>query len=203
MANSTRKCKHCSEYKSADSGVKVPAGWFCCHAHAIEFAREKAAKAAQRQAAKRKADNSKAEKAARAELRKRKVDVKPLSYWMNRAQAAVNKYVRVRDRDLPCISCGRYHQGQYHAGHYRSVAACSSRRFYTLNINKQCSVCNTHLSSNAIQYRHALIEKYGAEIVESIESANNQVRYGVEYLSRIERVFKAKVKAIERRVVHG
>ena len=86
MANSTRKCKMCAEYKPAESGVKVPAGWFCCHAHTIEFARERAAKVAARQAAKRKADNSKVEKAAKAELRQRKMEVKPIGYWMRRAQ---------------------------------------------------------------------------------------------------------------------
>lgn len=193
-----RKCAICS-------------GWFhprfqnerwCCPEHGAQLALQLREKERAKAEAKRKAVASKSDKAAKAELRKRKAEVKPIGYWMKRAQAAVNRYVRIRDRDLPCISCGRHHNGQYHAGHYRSVAACSSMRFYTLNINKQCSVCNTHLSSNAIQYRLALIEKYGAKKVESIESSNGCVRYSVDYLKRIERVFTAKTKAIERRFVN-
>ena len=202
MANRTRKCKQCLNYHPAADGVKVPAGWFCCHAHAIEFARDRVSKAAARQLAKAKVADKQTEMVEAASHRKRKLEVKPLRYWMKRAQSAVNRYVRIRDRGLPCISCGRHHNGQYHAGHYRSVAACSSMRFYTLNINKQCSVCNTHLSSNAIQYRLALIKKYGAKKVEFIESSNGCVRYSVDYLKRIELVFKAKTSAIERRFVN-
>jgi len=203
MANKKRKCKQCGEYRDAESGVNTPAAWFCCHAHAIEFSIEASRKRTERLRAKAaRAHEQEAKNAAKRD-RERKMEVKPLSYWMKRAQAAVNRYVRVRDRDLPCISCGRHHTGQYHAGHYRSVAACSSMRFYTLNINKQCSVCNTHLSSNAIQYRLALVEKYGANTVEYIESSNGCVRYSVDYLKRIELVFKAKTKAIEKRFANG
>lgn len=203
MANRKKKCKRCGEYRDAESGVNTPAAWFCCHAHAIEFSIEASRKRTERLRAKAaRAHEQEAKNAAKRD-RERKMEVKPLSYWMKRAQAAVNRYVRVRDRDLPCISCGRHHTGQYHAGHYRSVAACSSMRFYTLNINKQCSVCNTHLSSNAIQYRLALVEKYGANTVEYIESSNGCVRYSVDYLKRIELVFKAKTKAIEKRFANG
>jgi len=37
MANSKRKCKHCSQFKSAKDGVKTPSAWFCCHSCAVEF----------------------------------------------------------------------------------------------------------------------------------------------------------------------
>ena len=203
MANRRKKCKRCGEYRDAESGVQLPAGFFCSKEHAIEHGLEASRKRTERLRAKAVRAHEQEEKNAAKRVRERKMEVKPLSYWMKRAQAAVNRYVRVRDRDLPCISCGRYHTGQYHAGHYRSVAACSSMRFYTLNINKQCSVCNTHLSSNAIQYRLALVEKYGASTVEHIESSNGCVRYSIDYLKRIELVFKAKTKAIEKRMTHG
>jgi hypothetical protein len=203
MANRRKKCKRCGEYHDAESGVQLPAGFFCSKEHAIEHGLEASRKRAERLRAKAvRAQSVEAKNAAKRD-RERRMEVKPLSYWMKRAQAAVNRYVRVRDRDLPCISCGRHHTGQYHAGHYRSVAACSSMRFYTLNINKQCSVCNTHLSSNAIQYRLALVEKYGANTVEYIESSNGCARYSVDYLKRIELVFKAKTKAIEKRFANG
>ena len=34
-----------------------------------------------------------------------------------------------RDFDKPCVSCGNYHQGQWHAGHYLTVGARPELRF--------------------------------------------------------------------------
>ena len=35
----------------------------------------------------------------------------------------VNAFIRERDRDLPCISCGTLTSAQWDAGHYRTTAA--------------------------------------------------------------------------------
>lgn len=72
-----------------------------------------------------------------------------------------NQFIRLRDKDLPCISCGRYHQEQWHAGHYRSVGACPELRFDEMNVHKQCSVCNNYKSGNLTEYRLNLIRKIG------------------------------------------
>ena len=196
MANSLRKCKHCSEYKPAESGVKTPVAWFCCHVCAIEFAREKAAKVAARQAAKRKADNSKVEKAAKAELRQRKMEVKPIGYWMKRAQSAFNAWVRARDAGQPCISCGRHHQGQNHAGHYRPAGSNPELRFEPDNCHLQCAPCNSHLSGNLTAYRPALIAKIGLERVEWLEGPHEPKRYRREDYQAIEAEYKAKLKEL-------
>lgn len=113
-----------------------------------EIAREKSAKAAARQAAKRKADNSKVEKSAKSELRQRKMEVKPIGYWMKRAQSAFNAWVRARDYGQPCISCGRHHQGQHHAGHYRPAGSNPELRFEPDNCHLQCApVTRTYLAT--------------------------------------------------------
>lgn len=197
MANSTRKCKQCAEYKSAESGVKTPVAWFCCHVCAIEFARDKSAKAAARQAAKRKADNSKVEKAAKSELRKRKMEVKPIGYWMRRAQSAFNAWVRARDAGQPCVSCGRHHQGQNHAGHYRPVGSNPELRFEPDNCHLQCAPCNSHLSGNLTAYRPALIAKIGIERVEWLEGPHEPKRYRREDYQAIEVEHKAKLKKLQ------
>lgn len=197
MANSLRKCKHCSEYKPAESGVKAPVAWFCSHVCAIEFARERSVKAAARQAAKRKADNSKVEKAAKAELRQRKMEVKPIGYWMKRAQSAFNAWVRARDAGQPCISCGRYHQGQSHAGHYRPAGSNPELRFEPDNCHLQCAPCNSHLSGNLTAYRPALIAKIGLERVEWLEGPHEPKRYRREDYQAIEAEYKAKLKKLQ------
>lgn len=197
MANSARKCKHCSEYKPADSGVKTPVAWFCSHVCAIEFARERAAKAAARQAAKRKADNSKVEKSAKSELRQRKMEVKPIGYWMKRAQSAFNAWVRARDAGQPCISCGRHHQGQNHAGHYRPSGSNPELRFEPDNCHLQCAPCNSHLSGNLTAYRPALIAKIGLDRVEFLEGPHEPKRYRREDYQAIEAEYKAKLKKLQ------
>ena len=52
--------------------------------------------------------------------------LKPLSYWADKAQVAVNAYIRARDEGQPCISCGRHHAGKVNAGHYRSRGAMAA-----------------------------------------------------------------------------
>ncbi len=199
MANSTRKCKSCGEYRLAADGVKVPAGWFCCHAHAIEFAREKASKATARQLAKAKVADKQVERVKAARHRKRKLDVKPLSYWMKRAQAAVNAYVRARDAGQPCISCGRPDDGshQRHASHYRSAGGHPELRFCEINIWASCSVCNNWLSGNLVPYREALIAKIGIDKVEWLEGPQEPKRYRREEYQAIEAEYKAKLKELK------
>jgi hypothetical protein len=196
MANSTRKCKRCGEYRPATDGVKVPAGWFCSHAHAIEFAREKVSKATARQLAKAKVEDRQTEMVKEACIRKRKLDVKPLSYWMKRAQAAFNAWVRARDEGHPCISCGRHHQGQYHAGHYRPAGSNPELRFEPDNCHLQCMPCNSHLSGNLTAYRPALISKIGLARVEWLEGPQEPKRYRREDYQAIEAEYKAKLKEL-------
>ncbi|WP_288075085.1 recombination protein NinG [Pseudomonas sp.] len=183
MANSLRKCKHCHEYKPAADGIKTPAGWFCCHSCAIDFAWDKSRKLAARKAA--------------AQHRERKMEVKPLSYWMKRAQAAFNAWVRERDAGQPCISCGRHHQGQYHAGHYRPAGSNPELRFEPDNCHLQCAPCNSHLSGNLTAYRPALIAKIGLERVEWLEGPHEPKRYRREDYQAIEAEYKAKLKKLQ------
>lgn len=182
MANSQRKCKHCQEYKPAADGIKTPAGWFCCHSCAIDFAREKSRKLEARKAA--------------AQHRERKMEVKPLSYWMKRAQTAFNAWVRERDAGQPCISCGRHHQGQYHAGHYRPAGSNPELRFEPDNCHLQCAPCNSHLSGNLTAYRPALIAKIGLARVEWLEGQHEPKRYRKDDYQAIESEYKEKLKAL-------
>lgn len=198
MANSKRRCKQCGEYGEASSGVKVPAGFFCCHACAIQFAKEKSDKARKLQLAKSSRRLDAQAKEARKADRQRKMDVKPLSYWMKRAQMAFNAFIRARDAGLPCVSCGHPDDGsrQRHASHFRSVGACSSMRFHPDNVWAACSICNNHLSGNVANFKTKLIAMLGAERVEWIESQPKVRRYTREELEGIEAEYRAKLKAL-------
>lgn len=126
----------------------------------------------------------------------RKQELKPRAKWLQELQALVNKFVRIRDRNEPCISCGRYHEGQYHAGHYRSVGACPALRFNELNIHKQCQPCNNHLSGNIVKYRQRLIEKIGLEQVEWLEKEHDPLKLTIDQIKEQIAIYKLKVKEL-------
>jgi len=121
---------------------------------------------------------------------------KTRSEWAKEAQAAVNSYIRARDAGKPCISCDKPDNGQHqrHASHYRSVGACSSLRFNTFNIHASCATCNSVLSGNLLEYRIRLIKKLGVDRVEWLESQNGIVRYEIEYLARLKKVFNKRTR---------
>jgi len=136
------------------------------------------------------------EKAERAAWNKRKADVKPLKHWEDATQRVVNDYIRERDRDLPCISCGTWITVQWEAGHFRSRGAASHLRYNEDNIHKQCHRCNAELSSNAIPYRAALVVKIGSERVEALENNNTPHRYTREELKSIRMHYRALIREL-------
>lgn len=137
-------------------------------------------------------------KAFRKETRIRKDKLKSRSEYAQEAQQAVNKYVRIRDRGKPCCSCDKPDDGshQRHASHYRSTKAASSIRFNLWNIHASCQQCNTALSGNVLEYRIRLIKKIGLARVEWLESQNHAVKYEIDYLKRLKKVFNKRARIL-------
>ena len=137
------------------------------------------------------------------EAKQRKADsvkreaIKSRSDWLREAQTSFNAFIRARDADLPCISCGRHHTGQYHAGHYLSVGARPELRFVEANVHKQCSACNNYLSGNIVLYRIALIEKIGQEMVDYLEGPHAAKKYTIEQLKAIKMNYAAWTKELK------
>ena len=196
MANKKLKCKYCADYHDAESGVRAPAGWFCCRDHMVSFAIETAKKKRDRAIAKQRSDTVKKEKAERKEHRKRLLEVKPLSYWSKRAVAACHAFIRARDARAPCISCGATYSPQWDAGHYRPSGVNSALRFDDRNINKQCVRCNQYMSGNLTLYRIGLVDKIGEEEVSALESNHETKRWTREELQEVERHYKARLKGL-------
>ena len=197
MANKKKRCKRCGEYLDVESGVQLPAGFFCSKEHAIEHGLEASRKRTERVRAKAVRLREQDAKSAAKAHRERRMEVKPLSYWMKRAQAAFNSWVRARDSGQPCISCGRFHQGQNHAGHYRPAGSNPELRFEPDNCHLQCAPCNSHLSGNLSKHRPASIAKIGLERVEWLEGPHEPKRYRKEDYQAIESEYKAKLKELK------
>ncbi|WP_313087175.1 recombination protein NinG [Stutzerimonas nitrititolerans] len=141
-------------------------------------------------------EQDKQERAARRAARER---IKTKGDYLRETQAAFNEWIRERDRDLPCISCGRHHQGQWHAGHYRTVGANPELRFNPLNVHKQCAPCNNHKSGDIVNYRINLVERIGADQVEWLEGPHEPKRYTIEELKAMKAKFRAMTRSLKGR----
>ena len=137
--------------------------------------------------------NAQKMKLQRKEDAKTRARLKTRGMWLREAQGAFNKYTRLRDKDYPCISCGNYHQGQYHAGHFYTTAARPDLRFNEDNCHKQCSVCNNHKSGNIHEYRPNLIEKIGQDRVDALEVVGRS-DWSIEEIKEIKQEYKEKYK---------
>lgn len=178
-----KKCKVCPTKFTPRNSIQL----VCCGHCAYLYQK--------RQSEKKAADKALEEKKV---WRERKAKLKPLKHWEDMTQRAVNDYIRERDRDEPCISCGTWETVQWEAGHYRSRGAASHLRYNEDNIFKQCHRCNAELSSNAIPYRAALILKIGTQRVEALESNNTPHRYTREELDSIRALYRAKLRELKK-----
>lgn len=188
-----RKCKVCNEwFIPAYANIR-----WCCPEHGAIYAMELRAKEKVKAEAKRIKAKHEADKADRKRLAEKKQQVKPLSYFIKQAQRAFNEFIRYRDREEACISCGRHHEGQYHAGHFRTTGANPELRFNEDNCHRQCAPCNNHLSGNLIAYRPALIAKIGQARFDALMGPHEMPKWKREDYIRIRDEYRAKLKAMK------
>lgn len=138
----------------------------------------------------------------RRDIKVRKEALKSRGDHAKEAQAVINRYVRLRDAHLGCISCDKPATwgGQWHCSHFRSVGAAPHIRYNLWNMHRSCSVCNNFLSGNIAGYRPKLIEKIGQAKVDWLECNQDIVRHDIDYLKRIKAVFTKKCRKFERRL---
>lgn len=134
----------------------------------------------------------------RKQTRDQRERIKTRSDYLKETQVAFNAWIRERDRDLPCVSCGRHHQGQYHCGHYRTVAGSPALRYEPLNCAKQCAPCNNHKSGDIVNYRIELVRRIGRDAVEWLEGPHEPKRYTIEDLKAITKEYRAKTRELKR-----
>jgi hypothetical protein len=212
MPVAKRKCKYHGTY--TETFIKTPAGVFCDSDSAIKFARAAQAKQRERQQAKAKQSQVKADKVAKKAHREAKEQIKPKSKWLAEAQAAFNKYIRVRDYAEPCISCLKPREvieheqdwkvgGCWDAGHFMTRGAKGQLRFVLFNVHKQCKSCNAgggKFSAKAAtvdaNYRINLIKKIGIDKVNFLENNNEPEsnKFNIDRLKRIKKIFNKRAR---------
>ena len=176
-----RKCKSCREWFNPARANQ----WVCSPGCALEYVR------------------ANAKKAKRKQHLEARVKAKTRGDWQREAQAAFNRYIRARDAELPCVSCGRFHGGQWHAGHFRTVGSSPALRFDEANCHKQCAPCNNYLHGNLTKYRESLLLKIGAEEVARLEGPQEPKKYTIENLKEIKAKYTKMAKAVESGQLRG
>jgi hypothetical protein len=73
----------------------------------------------------------------------------------------VHAYVRKRDKDKNCISCGCQWNDKFQAGHYYPGGSFETLKFHLDNINGQCEQCNLFKEGNFENYTLNLPKRIG------------------------------------------
>lgn len=175
-------CKCGSEYIKYTTITKM------CVPCAIKISREK--------------ETRKKVKAFDKETRQRKKNLLTVKDLEKKAQKVFNEFIRLRDHNQPCISCGKP-DGKRDAGHFYSVGSTRAMRYYENNCHVQCSAyCNLNLSGNLLNYREGLITRYGEDFLKGLEADKAALNlyeksFSREYLIQLEQEYKKKVKEIK------
>lgn len=121
------------------------------------------------------------------------VSKKPVSKKLltKKAQAVFNSYIRRRDLNKGCISCTT--GGVHNAGHFYHAHLYAALRFNEVNTNGQCIHCNLSKAGNPEGYRRGLIERYGQQKVDLLDSAaRHRKSYSEAELKLIIQTYKTK-----------
>ena len=196
-----KRCRQCKEEFIPWNSTQVCCDYQC----AIEYVKEKQEKNLQR-------DIDKAKQAERREIKRRKEKLKSKSDWLKEAQAACNTYIRERDKDEPCISCGRYDYeingyltgGKWDAGHFKSRGGFPELRFQPFNVHKQCKSCNggsdKYARKNRVvssEYKERLIRRIGIDMVTWLEGPHEAQNLTVLDIKEIKEYYKEQLKILK------
>lgn len=126
-------------------------------------------------------------------------DLETVQDYVKMTQIIFNKYIRLRDKGQPCISCGAK-AGSYTitAGHY-FPSTNKSVTFNEDNLHGQCWYnCNSSKSGNLAEYRLGLIQRIGLERLEKLELESRKTRkFTKDELKEIMAIYKKKCKDLE------
>lgn len=134
-------------------------------------------------------------KIKKEKVRKAKEELLTTSDYIKLAQQVFNKWIRIRDKDQNCISCGSQLGRKYDAGHFWSAGSHSNVRFNENNVHAQCVACNQHKHGNLIAYQKGLIAKIGEENYAELEYRAHITHFwDKEELKELIKIYKKKIK---------
>ena len=134
-------------------------------------------------------------------LVKKKKDRIRLSTLLGYTKTRVHKYIRLRDKHKPCISCGCEWSDDFDAGHFYPAGKYTSIKFDLHNINGQCIQCNRYKEGNFDEYSLNLPNRIGiANYNKLVKRAKNSIKtikkYDREELKQIQNEIKKKIREL-------
>ena len=125
---------------------------------------------------------------------------KTLPQLKKQLQKIFNEFIRLRDKDKPCISCGQFKPLQ--AGHFYTVKQYDALRFNELNCHGECAYCNLFDGMHLLNYAANLKERIGEEGCWDLEYLGNLYKKDGYKWSRTEleeliEEYKEKVKNLK------
>jgi len=177
-----KKCKVCLDKFSPTQFAQVVCNYKCAIEHSKNLKKIKE------------------QKEWKAEKSVLKDKLKTLGQFEAEAKTSFQKWVRMRDSHMPCISCGVKDTDLFDGGHYFKAELFSGLIFDERNCHKQCRKCNRFLNGNELQYRSGLIKRYGIDFVTNLESISDSKRvykYSREELIAKKLQYDIKIKELK------
>ena len=115
-------------------------------------------------------------------------------------QLVFNEFIRLRDKDKPCISCGK--PGYLQAGHFYSVRMYDGLRFNEDNCHGECPRCNGFYDMHLLSYAANIKDRIGGDefiILQYLASAYKRDGYRwtrSELLEKLE-YYKQKLNELK------
>lgn len=149
-------------------------------------------------------------KAERESFKARKEAIKTVKELKAEAQDEFNKYIRLRDAHLPCVSCGEKNPpmtpgGQWDAGHFLTRGGYPELAFDEDNCHKQCKSCNAgggKFSAKARTvneaYEEELLRRIGPERLARLRGPHSVKPLKKEELRQLKDTYRAKRRELEK-----
>lgn len=174
------KCKYCGALFSPRTSLQKNCYDSDCIKKFYEENKSKINKATK----KRKTDE-------RKELKEKMLTISQLK---QRARTPFQKWIRLRDKDKPCISCGSV-SDKVDSGHYKKAEVYFGLIFDEDNVHSQCQKCNRYLGGNEANYRQGLVARFGEQFVLDLERKADETR---DYKHSREELEEIKNKYLKR-----
>jgi len=140
------------------------------------------------------------QKQIKKENKEEKEANKTISQLIGEAKKPFQKFIRFRDANLPCISCGTVKAQIWDGGHFYKAELYTGLIFNEDNSHKQCRKCNTFLGGNENNYRLGLIERFGIKFVEELDelSINSRTyKFEKDELREIKQKYLKRLRELE------
>jgi hypothetical protein len=125
-----------------------------------------------------------------------------LSYLLTNTKNICHEYIRLRDKNKPCVSCGIPYKEDFQAGHFYKAELFSNLKFDEKNISGQCKQCNLRKEGNESGYRVGIIQRYGDEYLKYLDDKakyykQNHFEWDKLELVEVREYYKAKLKELK------